>query len=91
MWTMWFIYFCNERKLYTLYNNIGGNKNRNNTCLSVNRREPGLHYFKNGTDNVALLLRQWTDDLVRFNGNVVKLEFNGKPLDARSSSAKPRW
>ena len=52
MWTMWFIYYCNEHKLFTLYNNLQSYTKRDDSCLAVNRREPGLHYKGSATDNL---------------------------------------
>jgi len=81
MWTMWFIYFSHENKLYTLYSNLNRYTKRNSSCLTVNRREAGLHYKGKSQDNTGLLLRQWSDDFIKFNHTLDRFEFTGKQIE----------
>lgn len=80
MWTMWFITFCHEHHLFTLYNNLNSLENKTSNCLAVNRREPGLHFHKKAHNNTGLLLRQWKDRYVDFSSNINKYGFNGKRI-----------
>ena len=103
MWSMWFIRFCYDRRLFTVYSNIPNvakatvdrQKNASTTgdggvdvkaavgagCLSVNRQEPGLHYFGKGIDNRKQLLTVWHDDFVKFSEDVVAFGFDGKSVN----------
>jgi len=80
MWTMWFIYYCNQHKLFTLFSNLNGYMKQKSCCLAVNRREPGLHFFRKGIDNSYLLLRNWSEDYINFTRPIVRLGFNGKVI-----------
>ena len=72
MWTMWFIYYCNQaapESLLTVYNNIASLAPElgNATCLAVHRKEKGLHYSGDPTRSVApFLLRRWSDKFAIF-------------------------
>ena len=77
MWTMWFIYYTYMERLYTVYSNLATYTRDVNTCLSINRREIGLHYFKKGSEELCALLSRWNDDFVKFPANITKLHFDG--------------
>lgn len=88
MWTMWFIYYCNAHRLYTVYNNLNAYYNTTNNCLAVNRRERGLHFFGKAVDNTGSLLRLWKDEFIDFNEPAQIYGFNGRPLAFHSSSSR---
>ena len=50
------------------------------SCLSVNRREVGLHNSEKGPENLCRLLTVWREDFVRFPPEVVRLHWDGTPL-----------
>lgn len=86
MWTMWFIYYCNINRLYTIYNNLNACYNTTKNCLAVNRREPGLHFSGKPVDNTKSLLREWKKEFVIFREPVVMYGFNGKAIFVNTES-----
>ena len=83
MWTMWFIYFCEENRLYTLYNNLNRVLGASTHGLSVHRQEPGLHFHgKPRADAEKHLLTEWSPDYIAFPENTKKLNYNGKEASA---------
>ena len=84
MWTMWFIYFCEQNRLYTVYNNISLLMNSTTKgCLAINRREPGLHFQGKANVNTACLSWDWSDAYVDFREPVGIYGFDGKPVNQR--------
>lgn len=47
MWTMWYVRWCEDNDIYTVYANLAGNK-----TLASNWREKGLHYTSNKAPSV---------------------------------------
>jgi len=83
MWTMWFIYHCHNRQLYTLFNNINSLNLTKTPCLAVNRKERGLHYSglkqkKDYDKSACLMYSSWRDEFIKFNKYVPKLDYDGK-------------
>ncbi len=78
MWTMWHIYYCEKHNLYTAYSSLGGFTASRQSCLSVNRKEPGLHFQAKGPENMKCLIEKWKDSFARFPERPVKFKFNGK-------------
>lgn len=56
MWEMWFIYFADMKKAFTVFNNLGEMNGNAKSCLSINRREVGLHNSHKGNENACQLL-----------------------------------
>lgn len=78
MWTMWFIYYCNQHKLYGVYNNINHAISSKNHSLCVHRAEPGLHFSgQPRTGAEKLLLSEWSDEYIHFPKDVKKHSFSG--------------
>lgn len=80
MWTMWFIAFSHDHRLFTLYNNLNSLENTTTNCLAVNRREPGLHFHKKPANNTGLLLGQWKDRYVKFSHIITRYGFDTKRI-----------
>ena len=79
MWTMWFIYYTNERNLYCVVNNLNHMTKSKDKCLSVHRAEPGLHYKGRPRANVEkLLLSNWSSQYVAFSPTTTKFDWNGE-------------
>ncbi len=78
MWTMWHIYFSANRSLYTVYSNLKGLSDSSQWCLSVNRKEPGLHFAAKGSENMKCLLRKWKGVFVQYPETPIMFPFNGK-------------
>src|SRR5688572_8968103 len=80
VWTQWFIYFANMEKLFTIYNNLQTYVGDRHSCLSVNRREVGLHNRKKGREDFCKLLNRWDERFVRFSRNITRLDWAGKKV-----------
>jgi len=93
MWTMWFLHYCAVvRQLYTVYNNVPVvaemlrlQADINRGYLSVNRREPGLHFGGKASNNTNLLLTTWNKEFVHFHADAPVLGFDGKHIKGGSS------
>ena len=59
MWEMWFIHFSTRKKAYTVLNNLAAVNGDVASCMSINRREVGLHYPSKGPENLCKLLSAW--------------------------------
>jgi len=77
MWTMWFLYYIFTEQLYIVHSNLAVYTGRKDTCLSINRREVGLHYHEKGPENLCKLLAYWRNDFITFPKLTTKLHFNG--------------
>lgn len=82
MWSAWFIYYAYEEKLFTLYSNLKSYNNDFISCLSINRREKGLHYDGQNKEIHCQLLNSWKENYVDFPKHVTKLDWNGKYIDS---------
>src|SRR6218665_1758996 len=80
MWEMWFIYFAYQEKLFTLYSNLNEYNNDGTSCLSINRREVGLHYHSKGREDYCKLLNTWRPDFINFSTNITKLDWTGEAI-----------
>jgi len=80
MWTLWFVYYMHVEKLYAVYSNLYVYTNITGNCLSVNRREPGLHFRRKGRANLDCLLTVWKEEYIRFPHNIVRLHWDGSPM-----------
>lgn len=83
MWEMWYLHYVSLHLngLFTVYSNLGAYGGVNNhSCLSINRREVGLHFRVKGREDLCRLLSTWNDEFVRFPSNVVKLDWDGRQL-----------
>ncbi|KAI0209332.1 hypothetical protein LSAT2_005998 [Lamellibrachia satsuma] len=82
MWTMWFIYYCNEHRLFGLYSNLPQHTGLHNVSLSVNRKEAGMHFGATHqiqhTDD--MLLRFWRDDFVKFPSDPPMYDYDGRRM-----------
>ena len=97
MWSMWFIYFANERGLYVVYNNIALYSGKLNAFLAVhNAAFGGMHYapasssYKKHRAQLFAkkkLLRLWRQDYVSFPSDIVKYEFDGLPATSIANYA----
>ena len=82
MWSVWFIYYTHKEKLFTVYSNLNTYNGDLKSCLSINRRENGLHYkkrqYKKGNFQ---LLSSWKEEYVQFPKRVKKLDWNGAYIE----------
>src|SRR6218665_2185807 len=85
MWTQWFIYFTNMEKLFTIYNNLPTYIGDRNSCLSINRREVGLHTHRKGREDLCRLLDRWDERFVLFSENITKFDWAGKKVGETDS------
>ena len=81
MWTMWYIYFTHRNHLYCVYNNLAKVVNVSQTCLSVHRAEPGLHYHGQPKNNQVNLLKEWKDEFVNFSAKTPAIGYDGKTIE----------
>lgn len=80
MWSQWFIKFCDDRQLFTLYPNIGS------YALGRNWQERGLHY--DGEPQTSdELLTEWKEDIIRFPDTVLYLGWDGERVERPGTSA----
>jgi hypothetical protein len=86
MWEMWFIHYMHVEQVYCVYSNLATYNGDNESCLSVNRREPGLHYNSKGREDLCKLLRVWRKDFIVFPTDVVRLHW-----DASVITDRPYW
>jgi hypothetical protein len=86
MWTMWFIYYCNMKTAYCVFNNLKQALHVKNNGLCVHRQESGLHYHGRGRKNVdRLLLNTWFPTAVQFPKNIKKFYFNGSYIISKAT------
>ena len=79
MWSMWFIYFSDMKKAFTVFNNLGEMNGDTKSCLSIHRKEVGLHQDLKGSENGCQLLETWNASYVNLLPDVlVKYDWNGK-------------
>ena len=79
LWSMWFIYFMESRKLYSVFSNLPTFIGKPGCSLSSNRREKGLHF--NGQKNQRLiprLLTYWDPSVVKFPKTPKLYDYQGK-------------
>ena len=83
MWEMWFIYYMHVEQVYTIYSNLNVYTGGKEDCLCINRREPGLHNVDKGNETLCRLMTVWKDEYVNFPENIVRLDWDGSPVDDR--------
>ena len=81
MWEQWFIYYMNIEQLYVVYNNLCVYTGNKESCLSINRREVGLHMPSKGREDLCRLLTVWNDEFVVFPKDIVRLDWDGTPMN----------
>ena len=92
MWTIWFIYYCSVRQLYTAYNNVHSVAavvipTSELRYICVNRREPGLHFTGKPTELTQKLLRTWRPEFARFSRTPPVFNYAGERVLSSSASA----
>jgi len=85
MWSMWFIRYCWDNNLWTLYPNFAIHAKKNNIqsvrghYLAYPRHEAGLHYSSaQARKSNTHLLSEWHDYLTEFPETIPRYTFNGK-------------
>lgn len=81
MWEMWLIFYTYKEKLFTVYNNLPAFNGNSQSCLSINRREVGLHVGAKGREDMCSLLVDWIDEYIAFPLSVWKLDWTGRKID----------
>ena len=78
MWTMWFIRFCDDNDLFTVYSNLPTYTNRTDVSLVSNRKEAGMHYTRRPQEaSVPSLMRDWDSAFVSFSYSVRTFDYDG--------------
>lgn len=80
MWTIWLLYYMYIEQLYVVYNNLAAYTGNNQSCLSINRREIGLHNAEKGRENYCALLTHWRTDYVALPRNIPLINWDGNPV-----------
>jgi hypothetical protein len=83
MWEMWFIHYMHIEQVYCVYSNLATYNGDKESCLCINRREPGLHYRSKGREDLCKLLRVWRDDFVAFPKVITRLHWDGSVITNR--------
>jgi len=81
MWSMWFIYYMHVEQLYSVYNNLALFAGNNESCLSINRREVGLHFAAKGPEHPCRLLEHWKPEFVVFPTEIARLDWDGSRMN----------
>ena len=91
MWSMWFIRFCDDNKLWTVYPNFsafsktqrfGPELSANNTFMAYHRREKGLHFKGTASLSNGKLVSRWQEYFVQFPQNINKYYYNGQKVSS---------
>jgi len=77
LWEQWHIYYTTVRRQYTVFANTGPRAG----LLAVNRHEKGLHDGNVVVGATQALCTEWTSRLDNLPPEVVKLCYDGLPLD----------
>lgn len=80
MWEMWFIHYMHIEQLYTIYSNLNVYTDGKENCLCINRREPGLHYKRKGSETLCRLMTVWKEEYVDFPKDITRLHWDGLPM-----------
>jgi len=83
MWAQWFVYYTVKEKLFTVYNNLNAHiaNADNSSCLSINRREVGLHNNVKGREDFCGLLMTWNRSYTDFPNDTWMLDWNAKRIN----------
>jgi hypothetical protein len=87
MWSIWFSYYMHIEQAYCVYSNLATYNGNSDSCLAINRREPGLHQPKKGPENYCGLLRVWREDFVIFPKNITRLHWDASDGQDRPTFA----
>ena len=77
MWTMWFVYYMHINQLYSVYSNLDVFTGKEQSSLTINRYEVGLHVSRKRSVNINCLLRAWKQEYVVFPETTVRLNWDG--------------
>ena len=78
MWEMWHIYYTYLNPQWCVYSNLITYTDRQDTLLSTNRQEAGLHYGASESQNfTANLLRHWNDSYINLPQHPVMYSYDG--------------
>ena len=80
MWEMWLVYYAYAERVFTVFNNLPRYNGDRKSCLSLNRREVGLHVGSKGQENLCTLLDHWKDEYVVFPSKTTKLDWDAKVI-----------
>jgi len=83
MWSMWITHYIHVEQLYAIYSNLGVYTGGRDSCLCINRRQPGLHYQGSRPLTLGRLMTVWKDEYVAFPNNTVRLHWDGSPMGDR--------
>jgi len=83
MWEMWFIYYMHIEQIYAVYSNLRVYTGTIGNCLSINRRERGLHFSRKVQMDLDRLMTVWKDEYIIFPNNTVRLHWDGLPMGNR--------
>jgi hypothetical protein len=83
MWSIWFTYYMHIEQVYCVYSNLVAYTHSNDSCLSINRREPGLHFFRKNHTSFCKLLRVWRKEFAVFPKDVVRLDWDASKISGR--------
>lgn len=88
MWSIWQIYYANQQKIYTIYNNLNEFiHNGTNSLIVHNSAFGGMHYKSNKKADIATITRDTNKKLLKiwkqeydlvYPKGMNKFEFNGK-------------
>ena len=77
MWTMWFIRFTFDNKLFTIYPRINKLYPKTATALAYCRKVKGLHQPKTSNQIPKPMMTEWKGDYVKFTSDLKRFYFNG--------------
>ena len=80
MCEQWFNYYMYIEQLYGVYSNLRAYTGSIGNCLSINRREIGLHFRRKVHMDLDRLLTVWKEEYIRFPNNTVRLNWDGSPM-----------
>jgi len=84
MWTMWYLYYMYIEQLYVVHSNLVAYTGETASCLSVNRKEIGLHYKKKGQGDLGRLLKNWRNDFTKFPKLLTKVSTDGSFVNSNT-------
>ena len=83
IWEIWHIYFSSINRFYCVYNNLNTFLTTKKACLSVNRKEDGLHYKGKAVNNTKNLLQSWEDKYVEFPKFTTYYNYDGSIINKK--------
>ena len=91
MWSIWFIRFCDDNKLWTVYpnfsaysnaQNLGPERSANNTFMAYHRHEKGLHFKGEASPSDGKLVSRWQEYFIQFPQNINKYDYDGQKVSS---------